>query len=107
MTVMFGNAVVDFFIKGGPIMWPIAISLVAALAVVVERSMWWWSLSKRTRVDVLTETFGAISTGEFGTALKLASSEGSDPYLRVVKEGMVHAHTSMLGAMQLSAMDEL
>lgn len=107
MNMMLGNAVIDFFIKGGPVMWPIGISLVAAVVVVIERALWWWSLSKRTRVDVLTETFAAISAGEFATALKLAGQEQNDPYLKVVKEGIVHAHTSMLGAMQLSASDEI
>lgn len=97
---------VDLFVKGGPIMWPILLCLLAALIVVVERSLWWWKLSRETRADIQSEVFAAISAGDFSTALKL-TAPGEDPFLRTVKEGILHAHTSMLGAMQLRASDEI
>lgn len=106
MNPILGNIVVDLFLKGGPIMWPILLCFLAAVTVVIERSLWWWALSRQTRVDILNETFAAISSGDFLTALKLAS-KGEDPYLRTVNEGIIHAHTSLLGAMQLRASDEL
>lgn len=106
MTPVFGNIVVDLFIKGGPVMWPILLCFLAALVVVVDRSLWWWNLSKSTRVDLLTEFFGAVSAGDFQTAKKLVSN-GEDPFLRTLKDGIAHAHTSLLGAMQLRASDEL
>lgn len=106
MNPILGNIVLDLFLKGGLIMWPILLCFIAALAVVVERSLWWWNLSRRTRVDLLTESFAAISAGDFSTALQLAS-KGSDPYLQTLREGLIHAHASMLGAMQLRASDEL
>ena len=49
MTPMLANIVVDYFDQGGPIMWPILLALLAALTVVLERSLWWWSLRQRTR----------------------------------------------------------
>jgi len=106
MTPIFANIVVDLFLRGGPIMWPILLCLAAALMVVIERGLWWWSFSKQTRVDLITESFAAISAGDFHTALKLVAG-GEDPFLRTLKEGLVHAHTSLLGAMQLRASDEL
>jgi biopolymer transport protein ExbB len=106
MTPVLGNIVLDFFIKGGPIMWPILLCLLAALAVVAERALWWWALHRRTRLDVLNECYAGISAGDFESALSL-SSRGEDPYLRTLKDGILHAHTSMLGAMQLRATDEI
>ena len=106
MTPLFGNIAVDLFYKGGPIMWPILFCLLAALVVVTERALWWWSLHKRTRIDVLNESYAAVSAGDFETALSLAA-RGNDPFLRTLRDGILHAHTSMLGAMQMRATDEL
>ena len=103
---MFANVAVDFFVRGGPIMWPILLCLLAALVVVIERSLWWWSLGRRSRVEVLNETFEAVSQGRFEHAVKL-TRQANDPFLATVHEGLLHGHTSLLGAMQLRATDEI
>ena len=106
MTPILGNVALNFFLKGGPLMWPILICLLAALLVVIERSLWWWKLSRETQTEIHSEAFAAISAGDFATALKLVA-RGEDPFLRTVKDGILHAHTSFLGAMQLRASEEL
>lgn len=106
MIPMFANVVVDTFLRGGPIMWPILFCLLAALVVVVERSLWWLGLSRRTRPETLNETFEAVSQGRFEHAVKL-TRQANDPMLATVHEGLLHAHTSLLGAMQLRATDEI
>lgn len=106
MEPLFGNVVVDYFIKGGPIMWPILVALLAAMAVVAERCFWWWGLKRRTESAALSETFDAITEGDFKRAHQL-SANADDPFLATVHDGIIHAHTSMLGAMQLRASDEL
>ena len=106
MHPIFTNVVVDIFLKGGPIMWPILACLIAALVVVAERGLWWWQLNRRCREPQLREAFEAIAAGDFDRALCLSESS-PDPYLNTVGEGLVHAHSSLLGAMQLRATDEL
>lgn len=106
MTPMFANVVVDMFLRGGPIMWPILFCLLAALVVVAERTLWWVGLSRRTRLESLNETFEAVSQGRFEHAVKL-TRQANDPMLATVHEGLLHAHTSLLGAMQLRATDEI
>jgi biopolymer transport protein ExbB len=106
MNFFFANIVVDFFIRGGPIMWPILLCLLAALVVVAERALWWWSLQRRVREATLNETFEAIAQGRFDQAVRL-TRQGNDPFLATVHEGLMHAHTSLLGAMQLRATDEI
>jgi biopolymer transport protein ExbB len=87
-------------------MWPILLCLMAALVVAVERSLWWWSLNRRVKFEMLNKTFDAISEGRFDEALR-ETRDGNDPFLATVHEGLVHAHSSLLGAMQLRAMDEI
>jgi biopolymer transport protein ExbB len=106
MSPFFANVVIDLFLRGGPIMWPILFCLVAALVVVAERGAWWWSLKRRVREQTLNEAFDAISQGRFEQAVRL-TRQGNDPYLATVHEGVMHAHSSLLGAMQLRATDEI
>jgi len=106
MNFILGNIVVDYFQEGGPIMWPILLALLAALTIVLERSLWWWNLRRRTREKTIERTFDAIASGDFEGALELTGDE-SDPFLQTIHQGLVHAHSSLLGAMQLRASKEL
>lgn len=106
MSPILANIAVDYFVRGGLIMWPILFALIAAILVVLERFLWWWSLRRRTKGSKLGETFDAITNGNFERAVQL-SADSKDPFLGTVHEGLIHAHSSMLGAMQLRATDEL
>lgn len=106
MNPLFANVAVDYFIKGGPIMWPILICFLAALTVVIERALWWWNLGRRSNENLHNEAFDAIAEGRFGSALEI-TSRNKDPFLATINEGLTHAHSSLLGAMQLRATDEL
>ncbi|MFO1498167.1 MAG: MotA/TolQ/ExbB proton channel family protein [Verrucomicrobiota bacterium] len=106
MSPLFANIALDLFFRGGPVMWPILFCLIAALIVVAERSLWWWQLGQRSHRDTLDEAFQAIADGQFGRAVDL-TSDRQDPFLATVNDGLVHAHSSLLGAMQLQASDQL
>jgi biopolymer transport protein ExbB len=106
MNPISANIVLDFFVRGGPIMWPLLLCLIAALVVIVERARWWWRLERHTNSAALNECFDAISAGDFDAATELIS-HGVDPYQRTVRDGLEHAHSSLLGAMQLRASAEI
>ncbi len=106
MEPILANIVVDYFLQGGPIMWPLLLALLAAIVVVLERSIWWWMLRLRTRSNPLRLSFEAIAAGEFDAALAL-TDRPSDPFLTTVHQGLLHAHSSLLGAMQMRASEEL
>jgi len=106
MKPLLANVVIDLFLKGGPIMWPILVALLAGLTVVTERAVWWWGLQRRIRASALDQSFAAIADGDFEHAIRLTAGS-CDPFLETVNEGLLHAHSSLLGAMQLRAADEL
>ena len=106
MNTLLANIVVDLVQKGGPIMWPILLAFMMALTVVIERSLWWLALRQRSDPAALDRTLEAIAAGDFAAAVSL-SDRPSDPFLKTVHDGLLHAHSSLLGAMQLRASDEL
>ncbi|HVM60923.1 MAG TPA: MotA/TolQ/ExbB proton channel family protein [Verrucomicrobiae bacterium] len=104
--IMLANIVVDFFIKGGPVMWPILLAFLAALVVIVERALWWLGLRRRSNPRSLHDAFDAIANGDFDRAVQMTDAS-NDPFLSTVHQGLLHAHSSLLGAMQLRANDEI
>jgi biopolymer transport protein ExbB len=106
MQFMLASVVVDYFLRGGPIMWPILLAFIAACTVVLERGLWWSALWKRTHAPELEKAMQSITSGEFSEALRTTDDQ-RDPFLNVVHQGLLNAHSSLLGAMQIAASDEL
>ena len=103
---MLANIVFQFFIQGGPIMWPILISAIVAVAVVGERSFWWWRESRKRDPQKMEQLLAALENSDVPAATKIA--EGSeDPVIRMIYRGLNHVHTSLQGALQLAAGIEL
>jgi biopolymer transport protein ExbB len=93
---------VELFLKGGPIMWPIGVLTLFSVAVIVERFWWWFVLSRNRSADLLDRVLTELEAGNAANALRLC--EGSqDPVLRVISAGITHRHASLQGALQAAA----
>src|SRR6516165_12112076 len=103
---MLANILVKYFEAGGPVMWPILITAIVAVAVVGERSFWWYRESLRRDPETLEKLFGALEAGDFRQASQL-SKDSDDPVIRMVWHGMNHFHSSLQGALQVAAGVEL
>lgn len=100
--MLSANIVLKLFHEGGWVMWPVAATLFLAITVLVERTVWWIALKRSLRPDAQEQAREALGTGNFDAAWQIGS-QGSDPFLKNLNEGMSHAHTSMLAAMHLHA----
>jgi biopolymer transport protein ExbB len=103
---MLANVLVKNFMAGGPIMWPILITGIVAVAVVGERTFWWWRESRKRDPQTLEKLFAALENGDFREASRL-SKDSQDPVIRVIWHGMNHFHSSLQGALQVAAGVEL
>jgi biopolymer transport protein ExbB len=101
-----GNTIFETFFKGGPVMYPIVAVLVVAVAVVLERIVWWTMQTTRRDPDTLDKVYAALEQGNVAGAVNLA--RGSlDPLVRTVWHGLSHIHASVEGALQVAAGAEI
>ncbi|MEI6714983.1 MAG: MotA/TolQ/ExbB proton channel family protein [Verrucomicrobiota bacterium] len=96
------NTVIDTFLKGGPIMWPLLITATVAVLVVAERTFWWMKLGAKTNPKNLEPVYEALETGDIQKASELSRSS-EDPILGVIWHGLNHHHTSLENALQVAA----
>lgn len=103
---MLANIAVEYFIKGGWVMWPILIAALVTVAVIGERLIWWTQLQSSREPRRIEETFSAIERGEFEQASRTCK-DSKDPIARMLWHGLNHHHTSLQGALQIAAGAEL
>lgn len=100
------NIVVDTFLHGGLIMWPLLVLSLFAVAVVGERFVWYLGFRRTRDQNRLTRAYNAISQGNREEALALARG-ATDPRLRVVGYALEHPETATEVATQVSIAEEL
>ena len=99
---MFANIVVSLFLKGGPVMWPILVVTIVAVAVVGERTIWWIRENMKREPAKLEKILAALENGDLPEASVLAKGSG-DPVIRMIWHGLNHFHSSLQGALQVAA----
>jgi biopolymer transport protein ExbB len=102
MREMDKNFFVHNFKAGGPIMWPILVISITAMAVVLERVFWWLGRWMRRDPKRIEKVFTAIEVGDVAEASRL-SRDSRDPVLRMMWNGLNHQHASLQGALQVAA----
>lgn len=104
--MLLANVAVQYFKDGGPIMYPILVVALVALAVVTERFFWWIRETAKRDADTLEKVLAAMESGDFKAALQ--HSRGSeDPVVRMIFRGLSHVHGSLSGALKVAAGAEI
>jgi biopolymer transport protein ExbB len=103
---MLGNIVFQFFLKGGPVMWPLLACALAAVAVIGERVFWWWRESQKREVRRREQVLAALEHSDVPAAQRLTAGS-EDPVLRMIDQSLDHEHPSIPVALQMAAGIEL
>lgn len=103
---ILANVAIDLFHKGGPIMYPIAVVTVVAVCIFVERVFWWLRFSAKRSAKQLDDVYEKLEAGDLAKAIA-ASAKSGDPVVRMIHHGLNHRHTSMQGALEVAAGQEL
>jgi biopolymer transport protein ExbB len=100
------NIVVETFLKGGPIMWPILACLVVALATVAERVLYWRKVRRLRAEPAFAEILGDVRLGRFGPVWE-RTRDAASPFLVALRAGLANGRAEPVTAMQLSAEETL
>ncbi|MGZ4987824.1 MAG: MotA/TolQ/ExbB proton channel family protein, partial [Limisphaerales bacterium] len=103
---MFANIAYEFFLKGGPVMWPMLFCALAAIAVLGERAYWWWRETQQRDPRKVEQVLTALDKSDVEAAKNIATGS-KDPVVRMINDSLDHPHTSLPIALQMSAGIEL
>jgi biopolymer transport protein ExbB len=106
MQPLLANAAVDLFLKGGPIMYPLLLAGLVAVAVVAERLLWWVRVAGRRDARAVAAALTAAEAGDW-TAAEKAVASSVDPVARVLRAGLSHRTGAFEGAVQVASAAEL
>jgi len=103
---MIANVVIEQFHKGGPIMWPMLVVMVAALAVILERIIWWIGHALHRDPSKLEKVYTALEQGNITEASAIAKNS-KDSVIKVLWNALNHRHASLEGALSVASGIEL
>jgi biopolymer transport protein ExbB len=105
-NTLLANIVVDNFLHGGAVMWPLLVVSLVTLSVVVERLAWWIRIGRGRDAERLNRVYQALSKGDEEGAGRIAAGS-SDFRIRVIQQGLEHSETDIEIAMQVGVATEL
>lgn len=105
-SLPLANIVVDTFIHGGIIMWPLLALSLLAIGIVIERLVWFRAARKARAPRTLAQIYAALTSGDKNAALRLAHGS-ADPRIRVIGYGLEHAEIDLAIATEIRAEEEV
>lgn len=95
-----------WFLKGGPVMWPLLVCSVIAAAVVIER-IGFWIREHRTRTTPLVHKLLHLTERGLVDEAIAAATGTQDAVVRILLNGLSHHHFSLEGALEVAVNTEL
>jgi biopolymer transport protein ExbB len=97
---------INLFIKGGPIMYPLLICSIIALTVILERTIFWIGEDYRRDQALVNEVLSLAEQGNWET-VRARIRNSKDFIIRILVAGILHREFSIAKAMETAASDEL
>ncbi len=97
---------IEIFIKGGPVMYPLLLCSVISLSVVLERLFFWISVDRTRSRTLLDEVLELCRRGDW-EAVRLKAAGSKNYVIRVLISGILHRDYSPGKAMESAAADEV
>ena len=96
----------EIFVNGGPVMYPLLACSVIVLTVIIERIFFWINLDKNRNQPLLNEVLELCRKGDW-EAVKERTIGSKDYIIEILIIGILHREFSMIKAMESAAAEEI
>ena len=97
---------IELFIKGGPVMYPLLLCSIISLSVIIERTLFWFGVDRGRDQALLSDVLELCRQGDWEAVRRKAA--GSKNYvIRVLISGILHRDYSPGKAMESAAAEEV
>ncbi len=96
----------DIFDKGGPIMYPLLACSIIALAVVIDRAIFWLKLGFQRKPSLVDDVLELSRQGDW-ESIRKRTINAKDYIIKILVSGILHREFSMIKAMEAAAADEI
>ncbi len=90
----------ELFVKGGPVMVPLLLCSLWALACVIERALYWWREQRQTNLAQVHLFLEHLRHGRLKEALRVGHAS-PNPILRTFMASLVHGDKTLDDALEL------
>ncbi|OGX12919.1 MAG: hypothetical protein A3I71_01900 [Omnitrophica WOR_2 bacterium RIFCSPLOWO2_02_FULL_63_16] len=97
---------IQWFLKGGPVMWPLLLCSIIAVAVAIERVLFWVKEHTAQDTSLIHKLLHLTERGLFEEA-KVNACASRDAVARVLCNGLSHHHFSLEGALEVTVQAEV
>ena len=96
----------DIFVSGGPVMYPLLACSVIVLTVIIERTIFWIHLDMRRDKNLVDDVLELCQTGDWDS-VRSKIKDSKDYIIRILINGILHREFSMTKAMESAAAEEI
>jgi biopolymer transport protein ExbB len=101
-----GGIMVQIFLNGGPIMYPLLACSILVLTVIIERTIFWLGIDLGSNRQLIEDVLELCRQGDWET-LRRKVSGSRDFIIRILVTGILHREFSMTKAMEAAAAVEI
>lgn len=96
----------DLFISGGPVMYPLLACSIIVMTVIIERIIFWIGMDNNRNKALVDEVLDLCRTGSWET-IRVKTKGSKDYIIRILVSGILHRDFSMAKAMESAAAEEI
>jgi biopolymer transport protein ExbB len=104
--LLLGGIMLEIFIKGGPVMYPLLACSILVLTVIIERALFWISVDMHRDRHLIDEVLELCRAGDW-ESVRMKTKGSKDFIIKILVTGIVHREFSMTKAMESAAAEEI